>query len=76
MCFQNAKIYGEFAASLGRTESSAPTKLSGTPETVVGVDAYIDPAVYTILTEIFGEFVGLQGANVGIDPYTLVSEIL
>ena len=35
----------------------------------VGVDAYIDPAECTISTEIFGEFVTSQRADVGIGPY-------
>ena len=69
MYFQNAKIYGEFAASLGRTESSAPTKLSGTPGTVVGVDADIDPAVQSVFMKIQCEFVGAQWGDVGIAPY-------
>ena len=35
----------------------------------IGVDAYIDPAECTISTEIFGEFVTSQRADVGIGPY-------
>ena len=38
----------------------------------VGGDAYIDPAECTILTEIFGEFVTSQRADVGIGPYNHV----
>ena len=38
----------------------------------VGVDAYIDPAECTISTEIFGEFVTSQWADVGIGPYYCV----
>ena len=35
----------------------------------VGVDAYIDPADCTVFTEIYGEFVTAQRADVGIGPY-------
>ena len=35
----------------------------------VGVDAHIDPAVCTIFTELFGEFVRAQRGDVGIAPY-------
>ena len=35
----------------------------------VGADAYIGPADYTVFTEIFGEFVTSQRADVGIGPY-------
>ena len=36
----------------------------------VGADAYIGPADYTVFTEIFGEFVTSQRADVGIGPYS------
>ena len=35
----------------------------------VGVDAHIDPADCTVFTEIYGEFVTAQRADVGIGPY-------
>ena len=38
--------------------------------TAVGVDAHIDPADCTVFTEICGEFVIAQWADVGIGPYT------
>ena len=36
---------------------------------VVGVDAHIDPAECSVLTEISGEFATPQRADVGIGPY-------
>ena len=36
---------------------------------LVGVDAHIDPAERTILTEISGKFVTSQRDDVGIVPY-------
>ena len=36
---------------------------------LVGVDAHIDPAEYTVITKICGKFVTSQRADVGIGPY-------
>ncbi len=37
---------------------------------IVGADAHIGPAECTVFTEIFGEFVTSQRADVGIGPPT------
>ena len=39
----------------------------------VGADVHIGPADYTVFTEIFGEFVTSQRADVGIGPYNQAS---
>ena len=45
-------------------------KISGiSRKSFVGVDAHIDPADCTVFTEIYGEFVTAQRADVGIGPY-------
>ena len=45
-------------------------KISGiSRKSFVGVDAHIDPADCTVFTEIYGEFVTAQRADVGISPY-------
>lgn len=41
---------------------------------VVGVDAHIDPAECSVLTEISGEFATPQRADVGIGPYSQTME--
>ena len=38
----------------------------------VGADAHIGPADCTVFTEVYGEFVTSQGADVGIGPYNRV----
>ena len=42
---------------------------------LVGVDAHIDPAEYTVITKICGKFVTSQRADVGIGPYNPVNRI-
>ena len=42
----------------------------------VGADAHIGPANCTVFTEIRGEFVTSQRADVGIGPYTEISRRL
>ena len=69
----DTEIPGEFVTSSGRAESPAPTKLSGTPGTVVGVDAYIDPAGCTGFTEIFGESEPSHWADRVVGPYGEIS---
>ena len=45
-------------------------KISGiSRKSFVGVDAHIDPADCTVFTEIYGEFVTAQRADVGIGRY-------
>ena len=39
------------------------------PQFCVGDDAHIVPANMTDFSKIFGEFVGAQWGDVGIDPY-------
>ena len=43
---------------------------------VVGVDAHIDPAECSVLTEISGEFATPQRADVGIGPYSQVGKCI
>ena len=40
-------------------------------KSLVGADAYIGPAEYTIFTVIFCEFATSQRADVGIGPYKI-----
>ena len=44
-------------------------------KSLVGADAYISPAEYTIFTVIFGEFATAQRADVGIGPYRICSNM-
>ena len=43
---------------------------------VVGVDAHIDPAECSVLTEISGEFATPQRADAGIGPYSQVGKCI
>ena len=56
------------AGGFVQPKTSASAGADAAPD--VGADAHIGPAEQAVFTEIFGEFVTSQRADVGIGPYT------